>query len=61
MARGQPMTQLLQGTSASGKTVVAALAALAAVEAGQQVAFVAPNCWRSSISTSCATGWLNCP
>ena len=43
MARGQPMTRLLQGDVGSGKTVVAALAALAAVEAGQQVAFMAPT------------------
>ena len=42
MARGQPMTRLLQGRG-GGKTVVAALAALAAVEAGQQVAFMAPT------------------
>ena len=43
MARGQPMTRLLQGDVGTGKTVVAALAALAAVEAGQQVAFMAPT------------------
>lgn len=37
------MTRLLQGDVGSGKTVVAALAALAAVEAGWQVAFMAPT------------------
>ena len=40
---GQPMTRLPAGDVGSGKTVVAALAALAAVEAGQQVAFMAPT------------------
>ncbi len=43
LARASPMTRLLQGDVGSGKTVVAALAALAAVEAGYQVAFMAPT------------------
>ena len=43
MQQGAPMTRLLQGDVGSGKTVVAALAALAAVEAGWQVAFMAPT------------------
>ena len=43
MARTVPMTRLLQGDVGSGKTVVAALAALAAIEAGYQVAFMAPT------------------
>ncbi|MEO7253114.1 MAG: ATP-dependent DNA helicase RecG, partial [Casimicrobium sp.] len=43
MQRGAPMTRLLQGDVGSGKTVVAALAALVAVEAGWQVAFMAPT------------------
>ena len=43
MSRETPMTRLLQGDVGSGKTVVAALAALAAVEAGWQVAFMAPT------------------
>ncbi|MBL8308918.1 MAG: ATP-dependent DNA helicase RecG [Burkholderiales bacterium] len=43
LARPAPMTRLLQGDVGSGKTIVAALAALAAVEAGYQVAFMAPT------------------
>ena len=43
MARNTPMTRLLQGDVGSGKTVVAALAALSAIEAGYQVAFMAPT------------------
>ncbi|MBI3147429.1 MAG: ATP-dependent DNA helicase RecG [Betaproteobacteria bacterium] len=39
----RPMHRLLQGDVGSGKTIVAALAALHAVEAGFQVAFMAPT------------------
>lgn len=38
-----PMARLLQGDVGSGKTVVAALAALAVLEAGHAVAFMAPT------------------
>ncbi|MEO8809244.1 MAG: ATP-dependent DNA helicase RecG [Rhodanobacter sp.] len=43
LARPQPMLRLVQGDVGSGKTVVAALAALAAVESGYQVALMAPT------------------
>ena len=38
-----PMQRLLQGDVGSGKTIVAALAACQAIEAGHQVAFMAPT------------------
>ena len=43
LARAQPMQRLLQGDVGSGKTVVAALAALQGIESGYQVAFMAPT------------------
>ena len=43
LARSHPMQRLLQGDVGSGKTVVAACAALAATEAGYQVAMMAPT------------------
>jgi ATP-dependent DNA helicase RecG len=43
MQRPEPMNRLLQGDVGSGKTIVAALAALVAMENGQQVAFMAPT------------------
>jgi len=43
LARAQPMQRLVQGDVGCGKTVVAALAALQAMEAGFQVAIMAPT------------------
>ena len=43
LARSQPMHRLLQGDVGSGKTVVAALAACVAIDAGWQCALMAPT------------------
>ncbi|MBS0396743.1 MAG: ATP-dependent DNA helicase RecG, partial [Proteobacteria bacterium] len=43
LAQPSPMLRLVQGDVGSGKTVVAALAALAAVECGYQAAVMAPT------------------
>jgi ATP-dependent DNA helicase RecG len=43
MKRPQPMNRLLQGDVGSGKTIVAMMAALVALENGFQVAFMAPT------------------
>ena len=43
LARPQPMQRLLQGDVGSGKTIVAALAALCAIAADRQVAVMAPT------------------
>ncbi|MBK5930394.1 ATP-dependent DNA helicase RecG [Halochromatium salexigens] len=43
MAQSRPMMRLLLGDVGSGKTVVAALAALQVIEAGHQVALMAPT------------------
>jgi ATP-dependent DNA helicase RecG len=43
LAQPQPMLRLVQGDVGSGKTVVAALAAMQAVAAGRQVALMAPT------------------
>ena len=43
LKRAMPMQRLLQGDVGSGKTIVAALAALQAIESGRQVALMAPT------------------
>ena len=43
MKKPQPMNRLLQGDVGSGKTIVALMAALVAMENGLQVAFMAPT------------------
>ena len=43
LARPRPMHRLVQGDVGSGKTVIAALAALQTLEAGSQVVFMAPT------------------
>ncbi len=43
MGQSHPMMRLVQGDVGCGKTVVAALAALACIEAGKQAALMAPT------------------
>ncbi|MBI2406014.1 MAG: DEAD/DEAH box helicase, partial [Candidatus Harrisonbacteria bacterium] len=43
IALGRPMNRLLQGDVGSGKTVIAAIAAVIAAKNGQQTAFMAPT------------------
>ena len=59
LARPHPMQRLLQGDVGSGKTVVAALAALQCVESGRQVAVMAPTEILSEQHYRKLAGWLS--
>src|SRR5690606_6539602 len=54
----EPMLRLVQGDVGSGKTVVAALAALAAIESGKQVALLAPTELLAEQHAASFEGWL---
>ncbi len=58
LARGHPMLRLVQGDVGSGKTVVAALAAMLAVEHGKQVALAAPTELLAEQHLANLRGWL---
>ena len=58
LARPHPMQRLLQGDVGSGKTIVAALAALQAIENGFQVAVMAPTEILGEQHFNRFSGWL---
>ena len=58
LARPHPMQRLLQGDVGSGKTIVAALAALQALENGFQVAIMAPTEILGEQHFNKFSGWL---
>ncbi|MCC4599883.1 ATP-dependent DNA helicase RecG [Xanthomonas melonis] len=58
LAQPSPMLRLVQGDVGSGKTVVAALAAMLAVEQGKQVALAAPTELLAEQHLSNLRGWL---
>jgi ATP-dependent DNA helicase RecG len=58
LARAQPMHRLLQGDVGSGKTVVAALAATRAIDAGWQCALMAPTEILAEQHFRKLVGWL---
>ncbi|WP_411833997.1 ATP-dependent DNA helicase RecG [Pseudoxanthomonas mexicana] len=58
LARTSPMLRLVQGDVGSGKTVVAALAAMLAVESGRQAALAAPTELLAEQHLANLRGWL---
>ncbi|MGE5170463.1 MAG: ATP-dependent DNA helicase RecG [Rudaea sp.] len=58
LRRAMPMQRLLQGDVGSGKTIIAALAALQAIESGRQVAFMAPTEILAEQHLRKLQGWL---
>ena len=59
LSKSQPMMRLVQGDVGSGKTLVAALAALRAIEHGHQVALMAPTELLAEQHVANFTQWLN--
>jgi ATP-dependent DNA helicase RecG len=58
LAQPHPMLRLVQGDVGSGKTVVAALAAMLAVESGRQAALMAPTELLAEQHLHTLRGWL---
>jgi ATP-dependent DNA helicase RecG len=58
LGKPSPMLRLVQGDVGSGKTVVAALAAMQAVEAGKQAALMAPTELLAEQHLNNLRGWL---
>ena len=58
LTQTKPMLRLVQGDVGSGKTVIAALAALQAIKAGYQVALMAPTDLLSEQLTTTLSAWL---
>ncbi|WP_312711802.1 DEAD/DEAH box helicase, partial [Stenotrophomonas sp.] len=59
LAKAHPMLRLVQGDVGSGKTVVAAMAAMLAVERGKQVALAAPTELLAEQHLNNLRGWLD--
>ncbi len=59
LEKGAPMARLLQGDVGAGKTILAVLACLAAVDAGQQAAFMAPTELLASQHADVLEEWLS--